>query len=114
MTTNLATNSKLTDEELAALLAAAQGNSDRRVDPRHAFFTTVTLRPAAAPTMAISAFSREISVSGIGLLHAAPLVAGQDYEVDIRIEEVRVRRSARAVWCRAVGDGWYLSGCRFV
>jgi hypothetical protein len=114
MAINIATNSKLTDEELAALLAAAQGNSDRRVDPRHAFFTTVTLRPASSPTTAISAFSREISVSGIGLLHATPLAAGQDYELDIRIEDVRIRKSVRAVWCRAVGEGWYLSGCRFV
>ena len=114
MSSDLAANTKLADPDLEALLAAAQGNADRRVDPRHAFFTSVTLRPASAPSAAISAFSREISASGIGLLHAAPLSAGEVYEIDIRIEEVHVRKMVRAVWCRAVGDGWYLSGCRFV
>jgi hypothetical protein len=114
MTADIASNANLTTEELQTLLAAAQGNSDRRVDPRHALFTTVSLRPVSAPATVVSAFSREISVSGIGLLHASPLVAGETYEIDIRIEEVRVRKAARAVWCRPVGDGWFLSGCRFV
>lgn len=104
----------LSDAELEALLAAAQGNADRRVDPRHAFFTTVTLRSESNPSVVISAFSREISRSGIGLLHAAQIFAKEIYEVDIRIVDVRVRRSAQVIWCRAVGDGWYLSGIRFI
>jgi hypothetical protein len=41
-------------------------------------------------------------------------VSGETYEIDIRIEEVRVRKSGRAIWCRSVSDGWYLSGFRFV
>ena len=114
MNSKNATNSNLADEELEALLAAARAGSERRVDPRYAFFTTVTLRPSSSPEQIISAFSREISCSGIGLLHAAPIFAHESYEVDIRIEEVRVRRNARAVWCRPVGDGWFLSGCRFI
>jgi hypothetical protein len=77
-------------------------------------FTPVTLRPASAPTKAISAFSREIALRGIGLLHAAPLVSGETYEIDIRIEDVHVRKRGRATWCRSVGEGWYLSGCRFI
>lgn len=109
-----ATNVILSDEELASLLAAAQGNADRRVDPRHAFFTAVLLRPAAEPNATISAFSREISRSGIGLLHAAQIFAREFYEVDIRIVDLQVRRSAQAIWCRPVGEGWFLSGCRFV
>ena len=113
MITNLATGPNLTDLELEALLTAAQDH-DRRADPRYALFTSVTLRPASAATKAISAFSREISVSGIGLLHAAPLVSGETYEIDIRIEGVRVRKSGLAIWCRSVSDNWYLSGLRFV
>lgn len=104
----------LSDAELEALLAAAQGHADRRVDPRHAFFTTVTLRSDSNPSVVVSAFSREISRSGIGLLHAAPVFAKELYEVDIRIVDVRVVRRAQVIWCRAVGDGWYLSGIRFV
>lgn len=112
---NFGTNTaNLSDEELEALLAVAQGNADRRVDPRHAFFTTVLLRPATEPTVTISAFSREISRSGLGLLHAEQIFPREFYEVDIRIVDLQVRRNAQAIWCRPVGDGWYLSGCRFV
>jgi hypothetical protein len=114
MSTQIQSKANLTNEELQAILAAAQGNSDRRVDPRHALFTTVTLRPASAPTTVVSAFSREISLSGVGLLHAAPLTKDETYEIEIRIEEVRVRKTAKAIWCRPVGEGWFLSGCRFV
>ena len=106
-------NTNLTDVELETLLAAARQGHERRVDPRYAFFTTVTLRPESSPGQSIAAFSREISASGVGLLHASPLVSGETYEIDIRIEEVRVRKKGRAAWCRPVGDGWYLSGCRF-
>ena len=106
--------SPLTDVELEGLLEAVRAGSERRVDPRHAFFTTVALRPASAPGSVISAFSREISRSGIGLLHAAPIYRDETYEIDIRIEQARVRRNAQVVWCRPVGDGWFLSGCRFV
>jgi hypothetical protein len=112
MNATTTTYSQLSDAELEAILAAARG-SDRRVDPRHALFTAVTLRPQASPEKAISAFSREISLSGIGLLHAVQLVGGESYDVDIRIEDVRVRKNGRIVWCRPVGDGWFLSGCRF-
>lgn len=107
-------HANLTDEELEVLLAAAQGNTDRRVDPRHAFFTTVSLRAAADTTKLISAFSREISRSGIGLLHAAQIYPREFYEVDIRIVDIQVRRNAQVIWCRPVGGEWYLSGCRFV
>jgi hypothetical protein len=111
-TTRVASN--LTDSELESLLEAARGGSDRRVDPRHAFFTAVTLRPAENSTTLLSAFSREISCVGIGLLHVMPLAAGTQYQIDILIEEVRVRKNGRVMWCRPVGEGWYLSGCKFV
>jgi hypothetical protein len=109
------TASNLTDAEMEALIVAARGGgSDRRVDPRHAFFTAVTLWPADAPTTPVSAFSREVSCAGIGLLHSVPLGSGERFEIDILIGDVRVRKTGRVVWCREVGDGWYLSGCKFV
>lgn len=114
MSVNTTGGSNLTEQELEALLEAARSNSDRRVDIRHAFFTAVTLRSVTAPSLLISAFSREISVSGIGLLHGAPIVVGANYEIDIRIEDFRVHKTARVIWCRNVGDGWFVSGCRFL
>jgi len=107
-------DANLTDEELEALLAAARGSADRRVDPRHAFFTAVTLRAALDRETVISAFSREISRCGIGLLHLAPIFRDQTYELDMRILEVSVRRSLRPIWCRPIGDTWFVRGCRFV
>ncbi len=61
-----------------------------------------------------SAFSREISESGIGLIHNMDL---NDREVEISIPSeggysIRVR--TRIVWCEACGEGWYISGGRFI
>ena len=55
-----ASSSNMTDVELETLLEAARRGHERRVDPRYAFFTTVTLRPQSSLTEVISAFSREI------------------------------------------------------
>jgi hypothetical protein len=105
--------SGLADVEFESLLSAAR-DSDRRGAPRYALFATVTLRPVTSPTTVVSAFSREISTTGVGLLHAAPIVKGDRYEIDIEVDAVRIRKTACVTWCRLVDHGWYLSGCRFV
>jgi hypothetical protein len=86
---------------------------ERRGAPRFAFFTGATLRPASDPETLISVFSREISTIGIGLLHATPVGNGERFEVEIRVEDVCVRKPVTVVWCRPVAQGWHLSGCRF-
>jgi hypothetical protein len=103
----------LSDLEFESLLAEAR-ERDRRGEVRYAFFAAATLRPKLSPTSVFSAFSREISTIGVGLLHAAPLFKGDVFEIEIEIEDVRIRKTARAIWCRQVQHGWYLSGCRFV
>jgi hypothetical protein len=100
------------DVEFESLLTAAR-ERDRRGAPRFAFFTAVTLRPVSSPSTVISAFSREIATMGVGLLHAAPIVKGDLYEIDIEVEDVRIRKTADLTWCRLVDHGWFLSGWRF-
>lgn len=116
MTPETAIDAKLTDDELESLLAATRSDkgAERRVDPRYPFFTSVTLHPLAASERTISAFSREISRGGLGLLHAGPISLAETYEVEIRIQQIKFRRQARVIWCRSAGDGWFLSGCQFV
>jgi hypothetical protein len=101
------------DVEFESLLAATR-RRECRTEVRYPLFTTVTLRPARTPEKVVSAFSREISTRGIGLVHVAPLVKGEIYEVDIRVQDVYVCKIACIEWCRGLGEGWHLSGCRFV
>jgi hypothetical protein len=61
-----------------------------------------------------SALSREISTSGIGLVHNMELPL---CEVELSISHERrcsVRVRVQIAWCRACGDGWYLSGTQFL
>jgi hypothetical protein len=109
-----APESPLTDAELESLRAAARGSGSGRAGVRHPFFTNVTLRSTQNPAEPVSAFSRELADSGIGLLHASPLRSGEVFEIDIRIEDLRVCKKGRVGWCRPVAAGWFLSGCAFV
>jgi hypothetical protein len=96
------------------LIVEAQNNEkkDRRREVRFAFFRPVSI--LADNGHKFSAFSREISASGIGLIHNVALDRGE-VEISILHEQgyaIRVR--SEIVWCTACGEGWYISGGRFV
>jgi PilZ domain len=113
-------SSKLDDrQELSAgkaiyqLIVEAQSkeNKDRRRDVRYAFFRPVSIQLDDGHQY--SAFSREISSTGIGLIHNVDL---PDRDVDITISSeqgysIRVRTTI--VWCQPCGEGWYISGGKF-
>jgi hypothetical protein len=103
-----------TDEELESILDAAHRRSDRRLDARHAVFMKVTLRAREAPFTSVSAFSRELATTGIGLLHTVSLHAGDCYDADIHVGERCVSKGVRVAWCTPMDDGWFVSGCVFV
>jgi hypothetical protein len=87
---------------------------ERREETRHPFFRPVTIALDAGRGLKLSAFSREISASGIGLLHNMPLPAG---EVQVTIERCAGGTAtirAEIIWCQPCGEGWYLSGARFL
>jgi hypothetical protein len=85
--------------------------TDTRLEMRYAFLRSVTLRVG---DQVRSAFSREISRTGVGLLHnfEAPL---DQIEVAIPTEhgaDARIHVNIR--WQQPVGQGWYISGGEFV
>jgi hypothetical protein len=107
---------KLSDEGLKAILASARKGeaADRRVDRRFPFFAPVTLRPAAAIDRPQTAYARELSHGGIGLLHFVPYDVGQVFQIAMQNEAFNWRKRCEVVWCKSAGDGWFLSGCRFI
>jgi hypothetical protein len=93
------------------LEAYDEGKRDRREEVRYPFFRSVTLQVEGHRH---PAFSREISASGIGLLHNVELPQG---EVEVTLPSRRghsVRMRTKILWCRRCSDGWYISGGRFV
>jgi hypothetical protein len=104
------------EQAVLRLLSAARSEEplERRGEPRYPFFRPISVLLDGAQRRQYSAFSREISKSGIGLLHNMPL---EPAEVTLAIlgpvgEVCRFR--TQLVWCRPCGEGWYLTGGRFV
>jgi hypothetical protein len=92
--------------------AQSKENKDRRRDVRYAFFRPVAIDVDEGHRY--SAFSREISSSGIGLIHNVELSNGE-VEITVSSESgysIRVR--TKIMWCRPCGEGWYISGGKFV
>ncbi|MCE9527007.1 MAG: PilZ domain-containing protein [Planctomycetales bacterium] len=90
-------------------LAKDQAAQDSRTEPRVPLFQPVMLRRG---THYLSAFSRDISEAGIGLLHDMPI--GGEYTITVQDTAGRQYDLTGAVlWCRPCGQGWYISGMRF-
>lgn len=110
----LAQNPKLL-AALEALLHEARSDDqcDRRGSARYPFFRPVTLAAADGSLASCLAFTRELSLTGIGLMHDRKLATGL---VTVKLERqsvAAVRLPVEVLWCRPVGHGWYLSGGRF-
>jgi hypothetical protein len=93
---------------------AREGANERRAEKREPFFSLVRLSFADDSTREFTCFSRDISATGIGLLHFMAVEPG---EIVLKIPsksfgDVRVR--CEVVWCQPCGEGWHLSGARFV
>jgi hypothetical protein len=96
----------------AFLMAAVKSEANRRLHQRFPFFTPITITTRGAQTF--SAFSRDISWAGMGLLHRVPLDTGR-----IRLSIPRPQHDMLDLrldirWCKPVGAGWYTSGGEFV
>ena len=93
---------------------AREGAEERRAENRAPFFTPVRLSWAQDPRREFTCFSRDISATGMGLLHYMAVEPG---EIVLTIPskswgDIRIR--SEIVWCCPCGDGWYLSAARFV
>lgn len=92
--------------------AQNQDKKDRRREVRFPLFRPVTIRFEDGQNF--TAFTREISAGGIGLIHNFTLPPA-DAEISIPSEQgYSVKVQTRIVWCRACGEGWYVSGGQFI
>lgn len=82
---------------------------ERRSEPRVPFFQPATLTYRYRPEQPISVFTRELSKTGIGLLHAAPLERGEA-AIALQTRGGLVTLRTYILWCQSCGPQWYLSG----
>ena len=116
MTTEATQPLRLSTEQLQELLAASRGGDfqDRRAAERHAFFAPVSIIAPTAHSLLLSAFSRDVSQDGIGLLHFFRMEPGAMCELCIGQSDVKIRLRAEVMWTKPAGEGWFTSGWRFV
>jgi hypothetical protein len=111
--------SALQQQELGAAIgnllkeARSYEKVERRAETRHPFFRPVSIQLAADPRRLVSAFAREISPGGIGLLHSLHIEPGEATLSISRPDGQPLCVRAEILWCRPCGEGWYLSGGRF-
>jgi hypothetical protein len=81
---------------------------------RAPFFGPVTISVSGEESPRFSAFARDVSPLGVGLLHIMPLEPGP-VVVTLRGasgDELSLR--TQIMWCKSAGEGWYMSGGRFL
>lgn len=88
--------------------------TEQRQAARKPLFGPATVTLAGASSTAFTAFARDVSTLGIGLLHTQPIDC---VEVVVRLhrpggQSIAFRTEIR--WCKDFGDGWYASGGRFL
>lgn len=93
--------------------AKAADMGDRRQTERHPFFYPVNVSLHRTGSPSFSAFSRDISAGGMGLLHNMPLELGAVVLTILSDAASPVRLAGEIMWCVPCGEGWYTSGVRF-
>ena len=87
---------------------------ERRSAPRLPYFGPVSISSPDGPELDVSAFARDLSAVGIGLVHLMPLDRGEVViTLPLHTGEDLVLHT-EIVWCRDYGNGWYSSGGRFI
>ena len=93
------------------LSAAAIRDRDSREDVRYPLVRPVVIH---AGDRTVKALTREISRSGIGLTHKAPLERGECH-LTAALQSGHVARIPISVrWCQKLDDEWYISGAKFL
>lgn len=87
---------------------------DRRATRRLPYFGPVVVALPDSPSVNLSAFARDISEGGVGLVHLMPLKEGEVILTLPLPSGQNVVLRTEIVWCRDFGDGWYASGARFL
>ena len=85
---------------------------DRREAARVPFHRPVRIILNDGATV-LSAFSRDISPLGIGVIHDTQLPTGEVVVEIPRLSGEPLRVPTEIHWCKAVAPGWYSSGGQF-
>lgn len=102
-------------EEIDRLLSEIQRSrfSERRTEPRYAFVRPIQICFPHGPRL--SAFSKDMSAQGIGVICSVAMVVGSLATLEIHStqgEPLIVRSEVR--WCDPYGKGWFLVGWKFI
>ena len=109
-----AKSGRLQETVVLLLHEAREGFEERRSEKRNPFFSPVQIARAEDGLRHFSCFSRDISPGGISLLHSMPIEPG---EVVLTIPSKlcgKVRIRSEVVWCQPCGEGWFISGAKFL
>jgi hypothetical protein len=97
------------------LLESRSAGEEQRTQQREPFFAPVyVVKLQDGLYRSISCFSRDISSRGIGLLHNERLELGLALVIVPREGRSKVQLDCEILWCRPCGEGWYMSGARFL
>ncbi len=102
-------------EEIDRLLSEVQRSrlAERRTEPRHVFVRPVQIHLQQGPPL--TAFSKDISAHGIGIICNVALSVGSFATLEIHSTQgapVNVKSEVR--WCDPYGKGWFLVGWKFI
>jgi hypothetical protein len=87
---------------------------DRRTSRRISYFGPVTVGLPDVDYVTLSAFARDISPGGVGLVHLMPLEKGE-VVIGLTLPSGKpLSLRTQICWCRDYSNGWYASGGRFL
>jgi hypothetical protein len=89
-------------------------HGERRAKVRYPYFRPARVRAREAGGPSVAALTRDLSRQGVGLVHCEPIPLGEAVLVIERGDAAPVSLRMRTMWCRAVGDGWHISGGEFL
>ncbi len=96
---------------LALLSEVIREEVSRRMQQRYPFFRPITIRGGHASEQ--TAFCRDISRGGMGLLHRRPITPGRAIMTISDAEGEHQELSLEIRWCLPSAQDWYLSGAKF-
>lgn len=84
---------------------------ERRINSRQNFVRPVRIICLSRPKDVLSGFTRDLSGTGVGLIHRFELEAGEQALVTInRLWDEPVVVKCKVAWCTKSENGWYQSG----
>ena len=112
MSTISRTERELTASLFSLLYDAISTDVEQRSHLREALTAPVSI--LLSDGYRLSGVTRDISLDGIGLVHAVPI---ECQEVVVRVFDNNEKPTllyADIKWCHAIGRGWFVSGGKFI